>query len=171
MTVVYLYISIRLVMSDGAELRAVFYFISSFPFPSWVWCWRPRFWVLRARRRLEACSLEWVAFHYYYYYYYVFIYIKSCQIQQALLSSRAYGHVSTLCHSYPSLGKDRAQLAKKCRWWAISWRLPARQSCPGPDGFQLGKLPQPGWFFGCAYLLGLPFYPRGGGRCWWCRCN
>ena len=34
-----------------------------------VRCWGPRFWVLRVRRRLEACSSEWVAFYYYYYYY------------------------------------------------------------------------------------------------------
>ena len=33
-----------------------------------VRCWGPRFWVLRVRRRLEACSSEWVAFYYYYYY-------------------------------------------------------------------------------------------------------
>ena len=27
-------------------------------------CWGPRFWVLRVRLRLEACSSEWVAFYY-----------------------------------------------------------------------------------------------------------
>ena len=32
-----------------------------------VRCWGPRFWVLRVRRRLEACSSEWVAFYYYYF--------------------------------------------------------------------------------------------------------